>query len=44
MSGDREQPEPAPPEEDPTLEADQADPTAPGPGDLEGARPEPEES
>jgi hypothetical protein len=29
--------------EDPTVEADQADPTEPGPGDSEGARPEPDE-
>ena len=28
--------------EDPTIEADEADPTEPGPGDSEGARPEPE--
>ena len=29
--------------EDPTVEADEAEPTEPGPGDSEGARPEPEE-
>jgi hypothetical protein len=29
--------------DDPTVEADQADPTKPGPGDSEGARPEPPE-
>ncbi len=28
--------------EDPTVEADEADPAEPGPGDSEGARPEPE--
>jgi hypothetical protein len=28
-------------DQDPTVEADQADPTKPGPGDSEGARPEP---
>jgi hypothetical protein len=27
---------------DPTVEADEAEPTAPGPGDSEGARPDPE--
>jgi hypothetical protein len=27
--------------DDPTVEADEADPTEPGPGDSEGARPEP---
>jgi hypothetical protein len=43
MREDRERPEPAPPEEDPTLEADQADPTSPGPGYSDGARPEPED-
>ena len=30
-------------DQDPTVEADQADPTKPGPGDSEGARPEPPE-
>ena len=30
--------------EDPTVEADEAEPTEPGPGDSEGARPEPEEA
>jgi hypothetical protein len=39
MSIDREPNAP----EDPTVEADEADPTEPGPGDSEGARPEPEE-
>jgi hypothetical protein len=34
-------PPPAP--DDPTVEADEADPTEPGPGDSEGARPEPSE-
>ncbi len=29
--------------EDPTVEADEADPNEPGPGDSEGARPEPEQ-
>lgn len=33
----------APAPEDPTVEADEADPTEPGPGDSEGARPEPED-
>ncbi len=29
--------------EDPTVEADEADPSEPGPGDSEGARPEPDD-
>ena len=29
--------------EDPTVEADEAEPTEPGPGDSEGSRPEPED-
>ena len=29
--------------EDPTVEADEAEPSEPGPGDSEGARPEPDE-
>lgn len=29
------------PGEDPTIEADRASPTEPGPGDSEGAKPEP---
>ncbi|MGH2710599.1 MAG: hypothetical protein ACRDH9_05280 [Actinomycetota bacterium] len=33
----------APAPEDPTVEADEADPNEPGPGDSEGARPEPED-
>ena len=32
----------SPVQDDPTLEADEADPNEPGPGDSEGARPEPE--
>jgi hypothetical protein len=35
------EPETAP--EDPTVEADRADPTTPGPGDSDAARPEPPE-
>ena len=38
--GDRETTQPAAPE-DPTVEADEADPDEPGPGDSEGSRPEP---
>ncbi len=38
---ERPRPEPSTPE-DPTVEADEADPTEPGPGDSEGARPEPD--
>jgi hypothetical protein len=34
--------EKAPAPEDPTVEADEADPNEQGPGDSEGARPEPE--
>ena len=30
-------------ERDPTVEADRADPTTSGPGDSEGARPEPDD-
>ena len=33
--------EKAPVPDDPTVEADEAEPTEPGPGDSEGARPEP---
>ena len=29
--------------EDPTVEADEADPTKPGPGDSDAAKPEPED-
>ena len=41
---ERREDETAPVPEDPTVEADEADPTEPGPGDSEGAKPEtPEE-
>jgi hypothetical protein len=39
---DRPQEQPKAPE-DPTVEADEADPSEPGPGDSEGSRPEPSE-
>jgi hypothetical protein len=39
----QQQPERPKAPEDPTVESDESDPTEPGPGDSEGARPEPEE-
>ena len=40
MTVEQEKNPPVP--DDPTVEADEADPNEPGPGDSEGARPEPD--